>query len=557
MNARLLGIPWLRLALAAAYLTLAPALLLMKSDGLYLSRMIAVSGFNALLTALLTAAVLSIRIALVRRLLFAFLGLYLVAYALIVFYYILVYDEMIGVSTASAVIDSNPTGYSEYLSSFFDPASSAWAIALALPVALAVAIGPRATTIEKLSIRVVLIIAALGLAGAGFAKEFVRKNSLYFLVATSFAEVIASKDEVAKTVNAFGHHKPFGVVNHDARPRVHVLVLGETATRGHMSLYGYGRPTNPLLESLRDRLFIVADACSSRGATAPALQELLSFANREDATPLLTQPSFLETLKAAGYRTYWLSNQPNTGMLATWATIFASSADVRHLVNAMGGTDEASHMDTRSYDERLISPFDAVLAEAGEAKFILVHLMGSHAAYEMRYPPSYAHFGADKRLESNRPRSFLDFWHKKAADVDAYDNSMLYNDFVLYSLIEKAIAGEVDTLTYLSDHGEGLGENGGASDHHDGSRVRQVYEIPLFFYAGARFKAERGEIIDRTKAALGRPFQSDRLTHTLLDLYGIEAPQQRREWSLFAKDYRTPPRFCDSLETAQKRAPKS
>jgi heptose-I-phosphate ethanolaminephosphotransferase len=548
MNMLLLGVPWIRLAIAAAYVTLAPALMLMKWDGVYFTRMIAVSGFNAILTALICAAVVTLRNDLARKTSYTLLGTSFVIYALVVFYYVLVYDEMIGVAAASAVIDSNPTGYREYLSAFLDPASSMRAIALALPIAVAVTIGPKKMTLENSLARTILVVAAIGLAAAGYTKEFIRKNSLYFVVTTSFAEVVASKKEVVETVKRFGDRKPLGVVNHDARRRVHVLVLGETATRRHMSLYGYDRPTNPLLEAIRDKLLVVADACSSRGATAPALQELMSFANREDATPLFTQPSFLETLKAAGYRTYWLSNQPNAGLLATWATIFAAAADVRTLVNANGGTDEASRMDTRSYDEKLLAPFDAALSEPGDAKFILVHLMGSHAAYELRYPPSYAVFGADgPGAPPEKPGSFLDFWRKKSADVDAYDNSMLYNDFVLHRLIERASAGDVDTLTYLSDHGEGLGENGGARDHHDGSTVRQVYEIPLFFHVGARFSVDRPETVDRMKAALDRPFQSDRLTHTLLDLYAIEAPQRRQEWSLFSADYRPPPRFCDSL----------
>lgn len=545
MKARLPGVPSIRLATAAVYVTIAPALLLMKSDSSYLFRMVAVSAFNAALTGLLAVAVLSVGNALARRFLYGLVALYFTAYALVVFYYALVYDEMIGVPTASAVIDSNPTGYAEYLSSFVDPARSALAILLAIPVAIAFVMGRKKMTVAK-SWQLVAAFVAISLAAAGFSREFIRKNSLYFVVASSFAEVMASKRDVAETLNKFKERKPVGVVNRDPSARVHVLILGETATSRHMSLYGYRRPTNPMLETLRDQLFIVNDACSSRGATAPALQELFSFANREDATPLFTQPSLLETLKAAGYRTYWLSNQPNNGLLATWATIFAAAADVRNLVNAMGGTDDFSHMDTRSYDEKLFAPFDAALADAGKDKFILVHLMGSHAAYELRYPPSYGVFGGPAKVE--KQSSLLDFWHRKATDIDAYDNSMRYNDFVLHTLIKKAIVGDVDTLTYLSDHGEGLGENGGLRDHHDGSRVRQVYEIPLLFHIGQRFAADRAETVERMRTALDRPFQSDRLTHTLLDLYGVEAPQRHQEWSLFSKDYRPPRRFCDSLE---------
>ncbi|GLI92931.1 phosphoethanolamine transferase [Methylocystis echinoides] len=539
------------LAATSAYLTLAPTFILMDSDTAYLLRMVAVCAFNTVLTALIATSILSLGNVFARRISYGALSLYFLLYAAATFYFVYVYHQMIGVPMATAIVDSTPVEAGEYFAALFKPAPIGFAAALSAPVLVALAWGGKPIPLLRPQLRLIVVAAAISLVAAGSTREFLRRNSLYFAVATSVAEVMSTKREVIETIQRFKTLKAVGVRSADPEPRVHVLVLGESASRSHMSLYGYDRETNPLLSGIKDRLHIASDVCSSRGATAPALQELMSFAQHDDKKPLFSQPNILETLKAAGYRTYWLSNQQTSGSLATWASIFSHAANTAVFVNSMGGTDDVSHMDSRSYDEKLFAPFEAALADPDERKFILVHLMGSHAAYELRYPPSYARFSPSAPAPEEKS-SLLDFWRKKAADRDTYDNSMLYNDYVLRTLIAKAEAHGVDTLTYVSDHGESLGENGALVGHADGPGPRQVYEIPLFFHLGDKFAAQRPETAERVKAALDRPFQTDRLSHSLLDLYAIEAPQRHPEWSLFAPDFRPAARYCDQLKRPDK-----
>jgi heptose-I-phosphate ethanolaminephosphotransferase len=111
-----------------------------------------------------------------------------------------------------------------------------------------------------------------------------------------------------------------------------------------------------------------------------------------------------------------------------------------------------------------------------------------------------------------------------------------------------AIGG--DTLTYISDHGEGLGEGGGLVDHINGPAPRQVYEVPLIFHIGDRFAQDFPSLLERMAVSLDRPFQSDHLIHTLLDLYAIRASELRPDWSLFSSRFRPTPRFCDQLARA-------
>lgn len=51
--------------------------------------------------------------------------------------------------------------------------------------------------------------------------------------------------------------------------------------------------------------------------------------------------------------------------------------------------------------------------------FIIIHLMGNHLSYDDRYPEAFNKFSRGDKT------------------IDTYDNSILYNDFVLRSIYEK------------------------------------------------------------------------------------------------------------------------
>src|SRR5690606_14753139 len=88
---------------------------------------------------------------------------------------------------------------------------------------------------------------------------------------------------------------------------------------------------------------------------------------------------------------------------------------------------------------------------------LVLHQIGSHGpAYYLRYPESYRRFRPDCRSAE-----FSDC--SKEEIVNAYDNTILYTDHILASVIDR-LAGEqgrLDTaMLYMSDHGESLGEFG-------------------------------------------------------------------------------------------------
>ena len=112
-----------------------------------------------------------------------------------------------------------------------------------------------------------------------------------------------------------------------------------------------------------------------------------------------------------------------------------------------------------AYDARFRSKVDGLVARRRGDLLVVLHQKGSHGPeYYKRYPDRFERF--TPVCSSNLPQDC-----DRQSIVNAYDNTILYTDYVLDRLIEllekDARRAHNDTaLLYLSDHGESLGENG-------------------------------------------------------------------------------------------------
>ena len=84
--------------------------------------------------------------------------------------------------------------------------------------------------------------------------------------------------------------------------------------------------------------------------------------------------------------------------------------------------------------------------------------------------------------------------------------------------------------------------------HIDAVAPRQVYEIPLVFWLSRQVRERLGGRLPAITSNLDRPFQSDGMIHTLLDLYGVGHRAFQPDRSLFSDGYRPYARFCDTLQ---------
>ena len=312
-------------------------------------------------------------------------------------------------------------------------------------------------------------------------------------------------------------------LTHNAGSQTCVLIIGESCSRRHLSLYGASRITNPKLGSRND-IIIYDNVVSPYSNTLNAVLSCLSESNLENKIPADRSVDIIDIFHSAGFKTYWISNQSPIGVWDNVVTLFANKSDYVKFVNTSSNTSFEATLNV-SYDSKLFSPFIKVLNEKVAKKFIVLHLMGSHSAYSKRYPSSFNRFrGASK----------------KDRTIAEYDNSVLYNDFIVDSLLRilsstiSANNNSVSSAIYLSDHGENVYDEGGVAGHDYANELPAPnVEVPFIVWLSPNYIK-----LDKTKAEtvstnIKKPFVSDDLFHAIMDLNHITSPYLNKSRSIF------------------------
>ncbi|MCB5186880.1 phosphoethanolamine transferase CptA [Methylobacillus caricis] len=298
---------------------------------------------------------------------------------------------------------------------------------------------------------------------------------------------------------------------HDANaglPATMVLVIGESTNRQRMSLYGYERKTTPALDAMQNELFVFRNVVTPRPYTIEALQQVLTFADQEDPDLYLTKPSLMNMMRQAGYKSFWITNHQTITKRNTMLTNFSKQTDQQFYMN------NSRAQNSREYDGNVLNPFQEVLADPAPRKFIVIHLLGTHMKYEFRYPREYDQF----RDRTGVPAVLTD---QQAKVYNSYDNAVLYNDFVISSLIKILNQKQMNSfLVYLSDHGEDVYDPPSYSilGRNEGKPTLPMYTIPFIVWASEQWKS--GHETD-FEFALDRPYSSAHFIHTWAGFAGL------------------------------------
>jgi len=318
--------------------------------------------------------------------------------------------------------------------------------------------------------------------------------------------------------------------NSKARRNIHVLVVGESTGRAHMSLYGYGRKTNPLLEAMRDDLYVFSDIVSPHSVTSSTLKKLFTTDNDEGAKNWTELPILFDIYRAAGYTSYWLSNQEAYGVWGNSSSVIASRADIQVFHNRESSTELSVR-----WDEELLPYLDQVLSEDSESnQFIVLHLMGTHGRYKERYPAEFDVF-SDEAIEIGT-RKFID--DARMATINEYDNSVLYNDYIVSQVIDRVRAAEASSFVlYLSDHGEEVYDERDFVGHTERVANRFMVEIPFLIWLSPDYESGNEEKVSAIVRNLDRAFMTDDLDHTLMDLSDLSYEGLDPKRSLASSDF--------------------
>jgi glucan phosphoethanolaminetransferase (alkaline phosphatase superfamily) len=265
-------------------------------------------------------------------------------------------------------------------------------------------------------------------------------------------QIMQKREEYIRHLNIIKAHN-----KHQIYDKV-IVVMGESANKSHMSLYGYTIPTTPFLDSLQQSGHLyVFNAIAPTNQTRYSLPIDLTEANvHYYENRYLHSCSILTNFKANNYETYWISNQGRVGKNDSSISSMAYEANTSFFANM-------NYLEAKT-DDVLVDYLNKLRPNPGKEMY-LVHIMGSHSDYVNRYNKENALFKNAKNI------------------VEEYDNSIHYSDYILSQIFER-FKNEKVLLIYISDHGENINlENNG---HGFLPPFKDEYTVPFVIYSNVK-----------------------------------------------------------------------
>ena len=230
----------------------------------------------------------------------------------------------------------------------------------------------------------------------------------------------------------------------------------------------------------------------------------------------------------AGFDTWWLSNQSATGEWNSPITVYA---------------DEAQHVEwltLKKYDGHLAEGLARIARASRGDLFVVLHMLGSHANYDSRYPPAFRYFSP-----AAEDGGGLDADYRRVSN--SYDNTIRYTDHVLSRIIDVLQhTGAVTAMWYQSDHGETLPTATCSMTEH-GHGFRYEFPVPaVFWYSDAYAQAFPKKIAALRTNADKRATSADTF-ETLADMAGVDFSSHDSSRSLFSPAWRYRPRIIHPI----------
>lgn len=248
---------------------------------------------------------------------------------------------------------------------------------------------------------------------------------------------------VANTVRHFNHQRminrkeillPDATITSENRSLC-VLVIGESARRENFSLYGYERETNPLLQGDGVVAYIAEASATS---TTAAVKAIIDHKPTGDLYEILPNYLYRNGVDVVWRSTNW--GEPPLHI------------EKRHTLSQL----EAEYPDADArYDGILLAGLrEEIEASESDKLLVVLHTSTSHGpTYNKKYPEEFEHFTpVCTTVEMAKA--------DRGELINAYDNTILYTDYLLHSVIEvlRGVEDRNTAMIYISDHGESLGE---------------------------------------------------------------------------------------------------
>ncbi len=300
---------------------------------------------------------------------------------------------------------------------------------------------------------------------------------------------------------------------HAHSPEVVVLVIGESASATRWGLLGYGRDTTPQLAQ-QQGVVVFSDVVGLSVLTRTAVPGVLSrkpVLKPSGDIDLQAEPSLVQAFAQVGYQTHWLSAQSRMGRHDTSISLYArEAADVRFV-------NPGTYQHRFYMDEALLAPLRDVLAQPGR-HLVVLHLLGSHFDYALRYPSSFDHF--QPSLQSAPAATDPARYAEQVSN--SYDNSLRYTDHILAQVLNAVQQrGGNSVVAYFSDHGVDPAQ-GQCASQKPNRRSEAAYRVPAFVWLSETMRTQHPAQWQRLQDNAQHPYTTRALYSTLLGLAQID-----------------------------------
>lgn len=262
--------------------------------------------------------------------------------------------------------------------------------------------------------------------------------------------IIAYRDSaLAEKISQQNVHYP-ALQYHQTGIENYVVIVGESARRSNMQLYGFNQETTPVESSFNKNALIFTNAIAPASATVLAVPMILSQADPDNFTIDKLADNIVNIARKTGYYTEWISAQGSSGKSNNYIAAIASTSQKLRWVNTQ-------------YDTELLPALEEALEKPGK-KFIVLHINGSHEMACDRYPASASVVNTGNKYE------------------DCYNNAIRYTDYFIGE-VAKRLQNTPSSMLYFSDHG--LEKNPLLESlYMHGSRnpSKEAYQVPQFIW---------------------------------------------------------------------------
>ncbi len=284
---------------------------------------------------------------------------------------------------------------------------------------------------------------------------------------------------------------------------IYILAIGESLRYDNISLNGiYERETTPNLEKEKN-LILFDNYYSTACLTMFSVPQIISRATSQDFELHYKEKSVFLPFQETGFKTYCISWRGN---LLSYEKYLTNGVDSLIIVEN---------------DEDIVDWVD-VLSKKNDKVFFILQFLGSHSYY-YNYKPEFEWYTPNINNYSEKDKDCDSLY------INAYDNTILYTDYILTEIINKVKARDaIATMTFVSDHGENVTKTGGGHGG-DCSPQKTEYHVPLIIWYSDLYAEYYPSKINTIGANKTKKLSANNIFYTVIDLANIDITSEKAD----------------------------